>query len=1151
MGCVHFYVLKRDYKKALEWTNQAIVRYEWFVPALCKKAQILMMMSNWDQALEIMNRSYDKDPKNITVLHLLCLFYLSRGGDVATVEEYLNTLKRQLQKQEPNNPTLYLRTCRPIARLAGRNKQILEHCIQMMEHSHDASPDSSGVATELAELKLYNGDLSESMKLYKRASKLDESNVAAIQGMIHCQILSGKLKDAKDQLDFFSVIQDSVEETPELLYLKAQLAWKNDGDESGHIKILAQIVEMHQQDLKYAQYKGNCPKYSPEWFEKFNPDFLLEVSDQYLQHCGDQPVGAGEAMTPALEGVTSLLQLISQHVPGSLSAKVKLAKCYLIKGDFDAASSSIVGVLKMDPAFSVAHLLAARISILRDDFVAASKALEEALSHDFSIRKTPVYHLIKSRVLQSKGDLEGAKEILQECVALPSVGGMDRESSKRLEIDENNSVSEISLTDRATVFIQLAEVHSKLGELDQAEAVVSRAQQCFKGTSEEVRIIVLKSRLLVKRDDIDGGLELLENIKPDSPAWLKAVETRADIYLHHKRSKQQYTACYMMIVERRPCKQSYVLLGDSYIRIQEPEAAIGAYENALKLDPKDANLATMIGKALFSTHDYKNAINYYRSALDGSSNNSTRRAALRISLGELYAKLKRWTDATALLEGMLKEKNQNEEDSKSDDGDYILMVQKVSIIRLLAKVYFGSNDNEQGIAALEEAKVAQNNVLKNIGTRSDAGQTREQRQIAANIRFQMGEFYNNLGKEKKALEYFSDALKYDDTHEKSLLSIAQAKLNRGDSTECESHCKTLLRIDPGNIDASMMLADAMFHKSEFSAALYNFQQLLNDRPANFDILSRMVVLLWRAGKLEEAKVYIDRARKAAPRLVHTAGFNYCQGLYERFSSNPSEAIRFLNFARRDGKWGKKALQQMIRIYLNPAGNHMWEEKESRPDAIGAVQVIGTLLREARMQPHTNMDTVLQCYANLLTRNPKKIKSVLHACVKLIEKDRGFVPALLCMAIALAVNDQMPKARNQLKRICKLPYKQEWAEEFEETYLMLATIYIESKKFDLALELCKRCLKHNKSCSAAWEHMGLIMERECAYKDAAEYYEAAWKYESNASAPIGYKLAFNYLKAKRYIEAVNVCHKVIKLFPDYPRIRDDILMKARMAMRSGN
>ena len=68
------------------------------------------------------------------------------------------------------------------------------------------------------------------------------------------------------------------------------------------------------------------------------------------------------------------------------------------------------------------------------------------------------------------------------------------------------------------------------------------------------------------------------------------------------------------------------------------------------------------------------------------------------------------------------------------------------------------------------------------------------------------------------------------------------------------------------------------------------------------------------------------------------------------------------------------------------------------------------------------------------------------------------------------------------------------------------------------------------------------------QDAAAHYENAWKYENEASAAVGYKLSFNYLKAKKYVDAIDVCHKVLQQFPDYPKIRKDVLEKARQALK---
>jgi len=60
---------------------------------------------------------------------------------------------------------------------------------------------------------------------------------------------------------------------------------------------------------------------------------------------------------------------------------------------------------------------------------------------------------------------------------------------------------------------------------------------------------------------------------------------------------------------------------------------------------------------------------------------------------------------------------------------------------------------------------------------------------------------------------------------------------------------------------------------------------------------------------------------------------------------------------------------------------------------------------------------------------------------------------------------------------------------------------------------------------------------------------AWLLEHKASATIGFKLAFNYLKAKRFVEAIDVCNKILVLYPDYPKIRQDVLDNAITGLRA--
>jgi len=88
-----------------------------------------------------------------------------------------------------------------------------------------------------------------------------------------------------------------------------------------------------------------------------------------------------------------------------------------------------------------------------------------------------------------------------------------------------------------------------------------------------------------------------------------------------------------------------------------------------------------------------------------------------------------------------------------------------------------------------------------------------------------------------------------------------------------------------------------------------------------------------------------------------------------------------------------------------------------------------------------------------------------------------------------------------------------SDAFERAYMVLAQTYVDKSKFDLAQDLCKKCLTYNQSFSKAHETLGSILERECAYKDAALSYEKAWEVTNQGSPQIGYELAFNYLKVR--------------------------------------
>ena len=74
--------------------------------------------------------------------------------------------------------------------------------------------------------------------------------------------------------------------------------------------------------------------------------------------------------------------------------------------------------------------------------------------------------------------------------------------------------------------------------------------------------------LALQRGETDTALNILRTIGSEQTYFIQAKEKMAQIYLHHRKDKKMYAACYKQIVETSPTPQSYVLLGDAYMAIQ-------------------------------------------------------------------------------------------------------------------------------------------------------------------------------------------------------------------------------------------------------------------------------------------------------------------------------------------------------------------------------------------------------------------------------------------------------------------------------------------------------------------------------------------------------------------------------------------------------
>lgn len=682
------------------------------------------------------------------------------------------------------------------------------------------------------------------------------------------------------QLEFLSVVQDANTPTSsDVLFLQALLANRKDKDPQKHIDLLSATLSAYERE--------NMESPATDIFEEytnFNPDFMVELAKEHIQHLhSPSNVMSGSSTDNIPVAVASGLELldhVTSRVPALLEAHLVIAKANFEMKKLDKTLETLNHCIEINPSYSYTYLQLAQLHLAKENFKSANVCLEQAMSYDFKIRNSPIYQLVKSQCFANQGALDEAMTQLEDAMKLPGV--------------RDGLTGTVSIGDRVSIFVELAGIYSRLNMLSQANEVLSEGKAAFVGTAELIRILVAQSDIAIKKNDFTSAINMLSSIPHDSSLYTNAVVAKAGIYLKYRHDKQAFAQCYQELVQTKKSAETFILLGEAYMRIQAPESAIEAFENALRYNPKDSRLAEKIGKALVSTHDYRKAQDYYDNALRNMPENIT----LRYDMAKLYTKLKMYTDASKTLSKALS--NFDEEDMPVPDTK--TLCQDVETLLLLAETYRGGEQAEDMKAALLRARKIQSIVLDKV--RNTAENKSSQKSKGSEICFKLAQRAEEDRDDETAIDFYKEALE-NAVHEPSMLCLSKIYLRKHNIKECQDMCHSLLMVSAMNEEAIAIMGDLMFIKGEYKKATVQYNNLLVNNPNNYAAMEKIVSLLRRAGKLEEVPKLFEQAEAKDPRSSSHAGLFFCKGLYYRYTNNIMDAIKQFNLARRDGEWGSK------------------------------------------------------------------------------------------------------------------------------------------------------------------------------------------------------------------------------------------------------
>ncbi|KAF7255838.1 hypothetical protein EG68_07851 [Paragonimus skrjabini miyazakii] len=698
MGKARYFQWSRAYMPAMDVVNIVIVNFPKYIPALIEKMRLQLVLKDWDQAIDVAQRCLAMDSNCIEAFKCQLLYSLCRTGSMVEARQKLNDLGRALDTSEPDNANQYYQISTYFSLLCGRDPVILQQLLQFSERATVLDSRNPKYAVTLGRILLLQGRTKEAVKQFQTTLESSETSVVGLQGIVQCQLAQDSLKEASTQLEFLKELQHTTGKNAELAYMSAVLGRKQS---ASSIKILDDLDEAT--DLQFQHLEKIHP--GPEYYEALNPDFLIQLVNEYLALAPQQPPISGVFSYPSigtrrqddsvLTRCLRILEPLTNAMSGCQRAVYLLAYVQFLLGDMLTALSTAKTCLELDTTFIEGHILLAQIYLYQDNLKLAEQALESGLSNNFEVRAHPLYQLVRAQLLIKQGSSKSAVQILKQTITTlnNSLGSIGTRPTLRSGAENARVTKNVTLSDRLTLALTLAEAHRNLGEFHEATKVLQDAQLSFTSNTDVGRITIASADLALSQGDHETALNTLRAIRKEHPYYLTARQHMANIYLHHRKEKKLYAACYRELAETIGTAEANLLLGDAYMTIQEPDRAMEVYESVLRKHPNDFRLASKMGQALVRTHNYSKAVSYYEAAVKGGQ------TTLRLDLTDLLIKLKQYEKAKRILVPMATDKN-------SDPGSQITMRVCPFHLNILSSKFMIANPSSSGPTDIHHIQAA-------------------------------------------------------------------------------------------------------------------------------------------------------------------------------------------------------------------------------------------------------------------------------------------------------------------------------------------------------------------------------------------------------------------------------------------------------------
>ncbi|CAF3341023.1 unnamed protein product [Rotaria sp. Silwood1] len=577
-GYAKYREIRSNFSQALEYVNRILATKSDYLPAVLENMKLQLCMQDWEQCEDVAQRAFRIDSNCVEAHKYHYLYLLCKEGNYSDAQQAFSRLLQAIDISEPKGAWQYYEISQVVARVCGRNPQILQQSELLLQRALEIDSANPDYLIEGGYQALMANKMNEAIKFYKSAAKTQGENMAAVYGIIHCQILEGKYAEAKQQIEFQHEVQSG--NAAELSHLRAILAkYENVLAPDQIVQLFDTAAEQHFKNLR------GLPL-GKKYLLCLNPDFILEIVREYLNNTTLKPIDSGQTLDPSLRKSSGILEQLTKAVPGLLEGLFLLAKVKYLSGDTNEAKNVLRRIIDQEATYSEAYILLAQVYTREGNTHLAYEALENGLSYNFDLKTHPMYHLIRARILKKEQKYEEACKLLQAALNLPGVKKQQQTETiktPRTKTEQMISSVPISIQDRPNQNDQAQRILDQLLKEEVQNTNFQHAQQVTKAYE-------IFANMFEQSKQFDETKKYLIRAKENQKKLLKRIQLEeGDI---QKENQKLYcNICYR--------------LATMYFDEHDYESAIKDLKEASAIDDRNLKIQMMLTKAYLNSEQYE------------------------------------------------------------------------------------------------------------------------------------------------------------------------------------------------------------------------------------------------------------------------------------------------------------------------------------------------------------------------------------------------------------------------------------------------------------------------------------------------------------------------------------------------------------------